>query len=97
MTNYDTYAPAVTWFAIRLLIVFSILFSWLLQQVDFVMTYPQAPIEMDMYMEFPQGFNIKNGNSKNHHQKSNHVPYYLFIMIIHLGNMYYGVADTFLT
>ncbi len=31
------------------------------------------------------------------HQKSNHVPYYLFIMIIHLGNMYYGVADTFLT
>ncbi len=33
----------------------------------------------------------------NDHQKSNHVPYYLFIMIIHLGNMYYGAADTFLT
>ena len=31
------------------------------------------------------------------HQKSNHVPYYLFIMIIHLGNMYYGVTDMFLT
>ena len=31
------------------------------------------------------------------HQNSNHVPYYLFIMIIHLGNMYYGVTDTFLT
>ena len=31
------------------------------------------------------------------HQKSNHVPYYLFIVIIHLGNMYYGVTDTFLT
>jgi hypothetical protein len=30
------------------------------------MVYPQAPIEMDMYMELPQGINIKNRNSKNH-------------------------------
>jgi hypothetical protein len=30
MRYYDTYATVVTWFAIRLLIVFSILFSWLL-------------------------------------------------------------------
>jgi hypothetical protein len=28
MTYYDMYAPVVTWFAIQLLIVFSILFSW---------------------------------------------------------------------
>ena len=28
MTYYDTYAPVVTWFAIQLLIVFGILFSW---------------------------------------------------------------------
>ena len=32
MTYYDTYAPVVTWFAIRLLIVFGILFSWSLRQ-----------------------------------------------------------------
>jgi len=49
MTYCDTYAPVVTWFAIRLLIVFGILFSWSLRQVNFVMAYPQAPIEMDMY------------------------------------------------
>jgi hypothetical protein len=30
------------------------------------MAYPQAPIEMDMYMEIPQGIHLKNGNSKNH-------------------------------
>jgi hypothetical protein len=30
------------------------------------MAYPQAPIKMDVYMELPQGINIKNGNSKNH-------------------------------
>ncbi len=66
MMYYDTYAPVVTWFAIRLLIVFGILFSWSLQQVDFVMAYLQALIKMDMYKELPQGINIKKGNSKNH-------------------------------
>ncbi len=35
MMYYDTYAPVVTWFATRLMIVFGILFDWSLQQVDF--------------------------------------------------------------
>jgi hypothetical protein len=30
------------------------------------MAYPQAPIEMDMYIEIPQGIHLKNGNSKDH-------------------------------
>jgi hypothetical protein len=30
------------------------------------MAYPQAPIKMDIYMELPQGIQIKHGNSKNH-------------------------------
>ena len=51
MVNYyDTHAPAVTWFAIRLMIVFGILFNRAMHQIDFVMAYPQAPIEMYMYM-----------------------------------------------
>ncbi len=66
-TNYyKTYAPVVTWFAIRLPIVFGILFDWALCQVDFIMAYPQAPIEMDMYMELPTGIHTKHGNSKDH-------------------------------
>ncbi len=66
-TNYyETYAPVVTWFAIRLLIVFGILFNWDLCQVDFVMAYPQAPIKMDMDMELPTGIHTKHWNSKDH-------------------------------
>jgi hypothetical protein len=66
-TNYyETYAPVVTWFAIRLLFVFGILFNWALCQVDFVMAYPQVPIEMDMYMELPTGIHTKHGNSNDH-------------------------------
>ena len=66
MNYYETYAPVVTWFAIRLMIIFGILFQWSLRQVDFIMAYPQAPIEMDIYMELPQGIETAKGNSKDH-------------------------------
>jgi len=66
MNYFETYAPVVTWFAIRLMIIFGIIFCWALRQVDFVMAYPQAPIEMDIYMELPQGIQTAHGNSKDH-------------------------------
>jgi hypothetical protein len=47
------------------MIVFGIIFSRSLCQVDFVMAYSQAPIEMDIYMELPQGIQVANGNSKD--------------------------------
>ena len=54
--NYwETYAPVVTWFAIRLLIVVGLVLQWQLRQVDFVMAYTQAPIECDMYMSHSMG------------------------------------------
>ncbi len=66
-TNYyETYVPVVTWFTIRLLIVFVILINWALRQVDFVLAYPHAPIEMDMYMELPTDIHTKHGTSKDH-------------------------------
>jgi hypothetical protein len=66
MNYYETYAPVVTWFAIRLMIIFGVVFCWALCQVDFVMAYPQAPIEMDIYMELPQGIQTAHRNSKDH-------------------------------
>jgi hypothetical protein len=54
MNYFETYAPVVIRFAIRLMIIFGIIFCWALPQVNFVMAYPQAPIEMDIYMELPQ-------------------------------------------
>jgi hypothetical protein len=66
MNYFETYAPVVTWFAIRLMIVFGIIFCWALWQVDFVMAYPQAPIETNIYMELPQGIKTATGNSTDH-------------------------------
>ncbi len=56
----------VTWFAIQLLIVFGILSNWSLHQVDFDIVYPQAPIEMDRYMELLADIHTKGGNSNDH-------------------------------
>jgi hypothetical protein len=62
MNYFETYAPVVTWFAIRLMIIFGIIFCWALQQEDFVMAYLQAPIEMEIYMELPQGIQTEHGS-----------------------------------
>jgi hypothetical protein len=66
MNYFETYAPVVTWFAIRLMIIFGIIFCWAFCQVDFVMAYPQAPIEMNIYMELRQGIQTAHGNSRDH-------------------------------
>jgi hypothetical protein len=66
MNYYETYAPIVTWFSICLLIVIGILYGWALRQCDFIMAYPQAPIECNMYMELPQGIQVAEGDSRDY-------------------------------
>jgi hypothetical protein len=57
--NYwETFAPVVTWISIRLVLILSILLSWHTRQIDFILTYPQAPIEVPLYMEIPKGVNL---------------------------------------
>ena len=60
---FETYPPVVTWFAIRLLIIFT---QMAIAASRFVMAYTQAPIKIDMYMERPPGIETKHGDSKSH-------------------------------
>ena len=50
--------------SIRLLLTFVVAFGWHTQQVDYVAAYTQAPIDCDMYMEFPRGFKVPVGNDR---------------------------------
>lgn len=61
---YETYAPVITWFAIRLLFTLLLLNNWFSRQIDFVLAYPQAEIEFDTYMRLPHGVTSTNGTSK---------------------------------
>ena len=39
--------------------------QWKSKQVDFVLAFPQADIECEMYMEVPRGFSL-DGSRKKH-------------------------------
>ena len=63
---YETYAPVVTWFAIRFMIILAIFLGWAMRQIDLMQAYAQAPIKCDMYMELPPGIKTNSGNSKDY-------------------------------
>jgi hypothetical protein len=60
---WETYSPVVNWISIRLFLVTSILKAWDTWQIDFVLAFPQADVECDIFMEIPVGFELK-GNKK---------------------------------
>ena len=75
--DYDkTYAPVASWMSIRLLLTFVVAFGWHTQQVDYIAAYNQAPIDRDMYMEFPRGFTVPGGVDRK-----------AFVLKLH-GNLY---------
>ena len=66
MNYFDTDAPIVMWFAICIMIMFSVFFAWEINWIDFVQSYPQASIKTDMHMELPQGIETHHGNFKDY-------------------------------
>jgi hypothetical protein len=64
---FETFSPDVNWFSVRLIFTLDLLSGWITNQVDFVLAYPQAPIEFDMYINLPKGIQMaKNGNRSTH-------------------------------
>ena len=63
--NYwDTYAPVTSWPTVRLLLTMAIIQGWHTKQLDFVLAFTQAPVEIDnLYMKIPRGFHVPNATS----------------------------------
>ena len=59
---FEKFSPVVTWMTIRFLMTLSLLCNWISVQVDFVLSFPQAEIEQDMFMELPIGIKSKDPN-----------------------------------
>ena len=57
---FDTYAPVIAWPAIRMLMTLSILNKWKTRQIDFILAYPQAENQYEMYMRLPQGIQMRH-------------------------------------
>lgn len=54
----ETYAPVAGWTSIRLLLALVLLFQWHTDQLDYVLAFPQPPVERELYMNFPKGFTV---------------------------------------
>ena len=62
-----TYAPVASWTSIRLLLALVAIHNWHTVQLDYVQAFPQAPVEKDLYMEIPKGFEVEGGKSNKEH------------------------------
>ena len=66
--HYDeTYAPVASWKSIRLLLILVAKYGWHSKQLDYVLAFPQAPVEKEIYMRIPKGFKMDGKyNSEEH-------------------------------
>ena len=53
---WDTYAPVVQWLTVRIVLILSLLENLHSSSIDFVLAFPQAKIEVDVYMRMPFGY-----------------------------------------
>ena len=66
-TNYyEIYSPIVNWFNLQLLLVHALILRLHTRLIDFVMAYPQDPIEQPLFMKFPRGIRSGKGLRKTH-------------------------------
>jgi len=76
--NYwETFAPVVQWTSIRIFLIVALLNSWHTRQIDFVLAYPQADIECDLYMKMPSGFVFKDEDKREGDRKGKDDDYVL--------------------
>jgi hypothetical protein len=65
--NYwETFSPVVNWFSIRLCMIFALIFDWYTRQIDFVLAFPQADVECDLFMELPCGLVFEGVDRSTH-------------------------------
>ena len=84
---WETYAPVVQWTSIWMCLVLSgVLQGWHTRQLDFVLTYPQADVESEQYMEMPKSFDVGGKHSRSSHVlKLLKIPIWRLSQRAHLG------------
>jgi hypothetical protein len=66
--NYwKMYTPVVNWASVRILLAIAKIHGLSLRNIDFVLAFPQANLEIPVYMELPLGFDAPNNESRKHY------------------------------
>ena len=61
---WETYAPVVNWLSVRTMLTLSVIHDLDTRSIDFVQAFPQADLEVPVYMELPWGFDVDGEKSK---------------------------------
>ena len=56
---WETYAPLIQWMSVRIMLTPAAIENLHTRSINFVLVYPQANLDVDIYMELPQGFNVR--------------------------------------
>ena len=63
--NYwEMYAPVVNWISICFLFVLSEIVGLKSKALDFILAFPQADLDVPVYMELPAGMEVKGAKHK---------------------------------
>ena len=62
---WDTYDPVVNWSSVRLIITFALLNKIHLRSTDFILAFPQADTDVDIFMELPIGVDVPKDETIN--------------------------------
>jgi len=61
-----SYSAVASWSVIRIVLALAVAMGWKTRQIDYVLAFPQAPLDKEMYMQIPRGVTIGDANSKTH-------------------------------
>ncbi len=64
---WETYAPVVTWASVQLLLIVAKIHGLSSKSIDFVLAFPQADLNVPVYMELPAGINPIDVTDYNQH------------------------------
>ena len=70
---FDTFAPVVQWSTVRMMFILSLQLGLASTQVDYVSAFCQAPIEEEVYVGLPRGWESLNNMNIPQKFKRNHV------------------------
>ncbi len=63
--NYwETYAMVVNWASVHLILAIAKIHGLVSKSIDFVLAFPQADLEVPVYMELPIGFDAPNSDNR---------------------------------
>jgi hypothetical protein len=62
-TNYwETYSPVVNMVTVRLILLLAQIYKFDSKAIDFVLAFPQAELDVDIWMYLPIGFHVNTEN-----------------------------------